>query len=63
MFPFDWYWIVGADGSRVYASAREIYVPINDSSYVAWKKAFQTSHISTETELFAILSMYGIGHP
>lgn len=34
----DWYWFVGGDTSKVYSSARNIYVdPATDMAYVAWQ--------------------------
>jgi hypothetical protein len=32
----DWYWIVGGDETRVYASARQAFVPAGDAVYSAW---------------------------
>lgn len=34
--PANWYFVVGSDQSQVFATARAIYVPLNDSAYVAW---------------------------
>lgn len=34
--PLDWYWIVGGDQTQVYSSARGIFVPVADPTYVAW---------------------------
>jgi hypothetical protein len=61
MFPFDWYWFIGGDRSRVYSSARQAYFPISDMAYLAWAKTFgNTSSIATEAEMLAILATYGI---
>ena len=37
--PRDWYWIVGGDDTRTYASARAAFVPSNDAAYAAWRAA------------------------
>lgn len=34
--PNEWYWFVGGDQTQVYASARGVFVPITDATYVAW---------------------------
>jgi hypothetical protein len=78
----DWYWIVGGtgphiaapdadftgDASRVFASARNQYVPSTDADYLAWKDAQMsanggidpTTRIDTETNLAALLTSYGV---
>ena len=79
--PRDWYWIVGGGGphidepggdhtgdeSRVFASARNQYVPATDATYVAWKDAQMaalgddpTTRIDTETNLADVLEPWGI---
>jgi hypothetical protein len=74
--PRDWYWIVGGDGphepftgddTRVFASARNGYVPVADATYVAWQAAQMaergldpTTRIDTEANLAAVLLPYGI---
>lgn len=35
--PRDWYWIVGDDDTRAYASARAAFVPADDAAYAAWR--------------------------
>lgn len=37
--PSDWYWIVAGSTSQVYSSARNIYVPLTDTDYLAWLAA------------------------
>lgn len=34
--PKNWYWKVGGDNAKVFASARGVYVDISDAAYVAW---------------------------
>jgi hypothetical protein len=80
--PTDWYWIVGGNGphidepggehtgddSRVFASARNQYVPATDATYLAWKDAEMadnggfdpTTRIDTEANLAAVLEPFGI---
>jgi hypothetical protein len=61
MFPFDWYWMVGGDGSQVYSSKRQAYFPISDMAYLHWKTTFgNPSYIATEAEMLEILAMFGI---
>lgn len=39
LLPFDlanWYWFVGGDETRVYSSAKNDYVPVDDATYKAW---------------------------
>lgn len=48
----DWYWLVGADATRVWSSARAKYVPVSDDAYVAWRDAGGiATPIPTEAEL------------
>lgn len=35
--PSDWYWIVGESTTQAYSSKRNIYVPLDDPDYVAFK--------------------------
>ena len=52
----NWFWIVAGDETRVYASARRAYVPIEDSIYAAWIKSDNAAtRISSEAELFDML--------
>lgn len=80
--PHDWYWIVGGDGwhrptatapltgddTQVYSSARLVYVPVADVTYLAWIESAgplvdlhnPTNRIDTEANLAAVLAQYGI---
>ena len=64
--PFDNYWIVGdqPDDQR-WASARAIYVPDSDATYVAWvNSGFDVCIIATEQELADLLNAtYPAGSP
>lgn len=33
----DWYWFVGGDETKVYSSARNVYVPLADADFQAWQ--------------------------
>lgn len=37
--PSNWYWIVAGSTTQVYSSARATYVPLTDTTYVAWLAA------------------------
>ena len=39
--PSDWYYFVAGDQSRVFATARGIYVPLTDAAYLAWMAQFK----------------------
>ena len=41
--PSDWYYFVAGDQSRVFATARGIYVPLTDAAYLAWMAQFKTA--------------------
>ena len=59
--PFDWYWIVGNDESRVYSSASGDYVTPADASYIRWLGDGKApTRISSETELGEVLAQYSI---
>ena len=62
--PADCYWIVAGDTTRVYASARQIYVLVADAVYTAWLAANNLpSRIGTEADLWNALTFYGVSHP
>ena len=53
--PQDWYWFVAGDTSKVYSSARNIYVPTSDASYAAWKTSLgmpEAQAISSEADIW-----------
>jgi hypothetical protein len=55
--PENWYWIVGGDQQQVYASARGIFVPIADATYVAWRdRGNHPTPIGSTSELAAVLA-------
>jgi hypothetical protein len=37
--PANWYWIVGGSSTQVWSSASLSYVPVSNSTYVAWLAA------------------------
>jgi hypothetical protein len=51
----NWYWIVAGSTTQVWASARWSYVPVTDSTYVAWKALNQPTIIDTAANLHAVL--------
>lgn len=57
--PADWYWFVGGDGARVYASARRAYVGTDDPAFRAWSADALPSRIVSEAELRDVLAAYG----
>jgi hypothetical protein len=81
--PRDWYWIVGGNGphleagtslihpkhDRVYSSAKQAYVPVNDKAYQAWRTRLlaatpiikePATRIDTEENLSAVLKQHGL---
>jgi hypothetical protein len=55
--PENWYWAVSGDQQEVYASARGIFVPISDATYVAWQdRGNHPTPIGSTSELAAILA-------
>lgn len=53
-FAPNWYWQVGGNGSQVYSSQRNIYVPTDDSEFVAWlETAGGVSRVQDEAEIWA----------
>lgn len=56
--PSDWYWFVGGDQTQVFSSARNIFVPVTDSQFVAWASA--PSQIDTLDNLKAVLTDAGV---
>jgi hypothetical protein len=52
----DWFWIVGDDATRVYASARGASVPLDDPVYCDWLAAGGVpTRIASEAELIDVL--------
>ncbi|TYL87453.1 DUF4376 domain-containing protein [Bradyrhizobium cytisi] len=49
--PTNWFWFVG-DNTKVYASARNIYVTKDDPAYVAWSESNLTMTMPDEAELW-----------
>jgi hypothetical protein len=59
----DWYWRVGEEKGRVYASARATYVPVTDAAYQAWVTAYsldRTTPIEDEEKLKNVLAPWGV---
>lgn len=57
--PADWYWFVGGDETRVYASARRVYVDVSDAGFRIWSSTALPSRIASEAELRDVLAAYG----
>lgn len=52
----DWYWYVAGDTTRVYSSARNIYVdPATDVAYQNWAQNNSPAPIVSEVELWAYM--------
>lgn len=34
--PDDWYWFIGDDQTRVFATARGVFVSVDDAEFVQW---------------------------
>jgi hypothetical protein len=52
----DWYWIVSGDASRVWSSARMMFVPASDPDYQAWQQPGKVAtRIGSTDELFSVL--------
>lgn len=58
--PADWYWFVGGDETRAYASARRVYVDVGDAGFRTWSSAALPSRIASEAELRDVLAAYGL---
>jgi len=59
----DWYFIVGGDQMRVYASKRQTYVPIDDAEYQAWRNANPgnvPASLANEAELISLLAAHNV---
>ncbi len=53
----NWYWIVAGSTTQVFSSARAMYVPVTDATYVAWIAAGgNPTRIASEAELFGVLT-------
>jgi hypothetical protein len=62
--PNNWYWIVAGSTTQVYSSAAVAYVPVANSTYVAWLAAGNVpTKIAVEQELFDVLSAAGVALP
>ena len=58
--PLDWYWFVGGNTSQVYSSARAEYVPVSDTTYVAWAVNNTATSILNAPELYEVLILQWI---
>lgn len=57
----DWYWSIPGDETRVYSSARGMYVPITDTTYLEWLNAGNTpTRIDSEESLGGVLAQHGM---
>lgn len=57
--PADWYWFVGGDETRAYASGRQAFVSRDDAGFRAWSADAVPSRIASEAELRDVLAGYG----
>jgi len=58
--PIDWYWIVGSDTGRVYATSDvNDFIAADDAIYLEWlEDGTAPTHIDTEFNLGAALAAY-----
>lgn len=57
--PYDWYWIVAGDETKVYSSASGNYVQAADAGYVSWlARGNSPTRIPSEAELGDVLAPY-----
>ena len=57
--PRDWYWYVGGDTTKVYSSARNIYVPPNDTAFLTWKVGnVDAPNMPTEADIWYYVSAF-----
>ncbi|WP_038384937.1 DUF4376 domain-containing protein [Bradyrhizobium elkanii] len=58
----DWYWFVGGDTTKVYSSARNVYVdPASDSNYATWRQnqsLDQAPPIATEEDIWGYVQAF-----
>lgn len=53
----NWYWLVGADATKVYSSLAGDYVPVSDATHQAWRSdGTLPTKIDTEASLGAVLA-------
>lgn len=59
--PSDWYWFVGGDQTQVFSSARGVFVPSSDASFIAWgSDGSLPTKIDTAANLGDVLAPYFI---
>ncbi len=58
--PSNWYWAVGSSTTQVWSSARVQYVPVTDSTYVAWSanSSNATTRIRNTSEILEVLNTH-----
>lgn len=62
--PGNWYWIVAGSTTQVYSSAAGNYVPVSNSTYLAWLAlGYRPTKIDTEANLADVLSSAGQALP
>ena len=62
--PYDWYWIVAGDESRVWSSKASAYVSVSDATFQAWlDRGGIPTRIASEEELSGVLRPYGLRGP
>jgi hypothetical protein len=55
--PANWYWIVGGSNSQVWSSASLSYVPVRDTTYVAWLAAGNLpTLINSTADLYVVMA-------
>jgi hypothetical protein len=56
---YNWYWVVGGDGSQVYSSASGVYVPSDNPAHQKWlSDGGVPTQIDTNDNLGAVLAQH-----
>ena len=59
--PLNWYWIIGADETRVYSSASGDMVQVSNAAYVDWlSDGTLPTNIASKAELGEVLAPYSV---
>jgi hypothetical protein len=57
--PFNWYWAVNGDETKVYSSATGNYVPVGNATYIAWAAdGTMPTKIDSEINVGGVLAAY-----
>jgi hypothetical protein len=55
--PTNWYWVVAGNSTTVWSSAALAYVPLANSTYVAWLAAGNVAtHINSTSDLYGVMA-------